>query len=138
MAQSTDQQIAHALDKGRHAQTDRTLARLLVIGGTRGAGRQVLHQALAAGDTVTALARDPARIDRGHERLTVRQGDVLAPATLGPAIAGQDAVLSTLGDSGRRPTALDSVGMRHIIHAMRRGRDPPGRRQRRAARQRRR
>jgi len=138
MAQSTDQQIAHALDKGRHAQTDRTLARLLVIGGTRGAGRQVLHQALAAGDTVTALARDPARIDRGHERLTVRQGDVLAPATLGPAIAGQDAVLSTLGDSGRRPTALDSVGMRHIIQAMRRGRDPPGRRQRRAARQRRR
>jgi len=118
MAQSTDRQIVHAPDNGRRVQTDSTIARLLVIGGTRGTGRHVLHQALAAGYTVTVLARDPARIDREHERLTVLHGDVLAPDTLEPAIVGQEAVISTLGGTGRRPTTLYSDGMRHIIRAM--------------------
>jgi putative NADH-flavin reductase len=92
-----------------------------VIGATRHTGKEVMQQALAAGYTVTALARDPARIDLQHERLHVVRGDVMDPATLAPAIAGCDAVLSALGATSayRAPTTLYSDGMRNIIQAMR-------------------
>ncbi len=118
MAQSTDRQTAHASTNEQSAQIDSAIAKLLVIGGTRGTGRHVLDQALTAGYAVTALARDRARIASEHERLTVLQGDVLDPDTLAPAMAGQDAVISTLGGASRGPTALYSDGMRHIIQAM--------------------
>ena len=118
MAQSTQPPIADASNAGRSTETGRKTAKLLVIGATRGTGRQVLQQALAAGCAVTALARDPVRVDREHERLTVLQGDVLDPATLTPAMAGQDAVVSTIGVTSRGPTTLYSDGMRHIIQAM--------------------
>ena len=39
----------------------------------------MIPQALAAGHTVTAVARNPAAITIQHERLTVVQGDVLEP-----------------------------------------------------------
>src|SRR5947207_14873218 len=110
MAQSTDLPIVDACNAGRSTETGRKTAKLLVIGATRGTGRQVLQRALAAGCAVTALARDPARVDREHERLTVLQGDVLDPATLAPAMAGQDAVGSNLGVTSRRPTTLYSDG----------------------------
>jgi putative NADH-flavin reductase len=94
--------------------------RLTIIGATQGTGRQLLDQALAAGHEVTALVRDPARIDTHHERLQVLRGDVLDPATLAPAVAGRDAVLSSLGAStGRAPTTLYSEGMRNAIQVMR-------------------
>jgi putative NADH-flavin reductase len=94
---------------------------LLVIGATRHTGKHVVQQALAAGHTVTALARDPARIDMQHERLRVVRGDVLDPATLAPAVVGCDAVASSLGATSayRAPTTLYSDGMRNIIQAMR-------------------
>jgi putative NADH-flavin reductase len=95
--------------------------KLLVIGATRGSGKQAVLQALAAGHAVTALARDPARVDIQHERLTVMRGDVMDPTTLMQAISGCDAVLSSLGVTSayRKPTTLYSEGMRNIIQAMR-------------------
>jgi len=105
----------HAPEAGKKA------LKLLVIGATRGAGREVARQGVAAGHAVTALARDPARVEVSHERLTVLRGDVLDPATLAPAMAGCDAVVSSLGvtSSFRAPTTLYSAGMQNIIQAMR-------------------
>ena len=97
--------------------------KLLVIGASRGTGRQVMQQALTAGHAVVALARDPARIDIRKDvpaqRLSVVRGDVLDPASLAPAMADRDAVISTLGVTSRAPTTLYSEGMRNIIQAMR-------------------
>ena len=99
------------------------MLKLLVIGATRGTGRQVMQQALAAGHAVVALARDPARIDVPKDLrdqwLSVVRGDVLDPSSLAPAMADRDAVISTLGVTGRAPTTLYSEGMRNIIQAMR-------------------
>jgi uncharacterized protein YbjT (DUF2867 family) len=51
--------------------------RLLVFGSTGGTGRQLLIQALDQDHSVTAYARDPAKIeDIQHSRLTVVRGDV--------------------------------------------------------------
>jgi putative NADH-flavin reductase len=111
--------LAH--DNGRSTETVTKPHHLLVIGATRGTGKQLVQQALAAGHTVTALARDPARVEIQDERLAVIRGDVLDAATLAQAMAGCDAVVSSLGVTSayRKPTTLYSAGMRHIIEAMR-------------------
>jgi putative NADH-flavin reductase len=110
MAQPANAHTRLAYDNGRSPETVTQMRHLLVIGATRHTGKEVMQQALAAGHTVTALARDPARIDIQHERLRVVRGDVLDPATLGQAMAGCDAVVSTLGATSayRAPTTLYS------------------------------
>jgi putative NADH-flavin reductase len=119
MAQTTDLPTAYASENGRVQETDKKTRTLLVVGATRGTGRQVMQQALAAGYAVTALARDPARVGVEHGRLRVLQGDVLDAATLAAAMAGHDAVVSTIGVTSRGPTTLYSEGMRNILAAMR-------------------
>lgn len=71
--------------------------RILIFGATGGTGRQLVEQALAQGHTVTAFARDPAKVTIKHPNLRVAQGNMLQPATVEAAVAGQDAVLSALG-----------------------------------------
>src|SRR5919199_3293242 len=121
MAQRTDIRTGPA--DGLSPEPATKTQKLLVIGATRGTGRQVMQQALAAGHAVVALARDPARIDIPRDvptqRLSVVRGDVLDPASLAPVIADRDAVISTLGVTTRAPTTLYSEGMRNIIQAMR-------------------
>jgi putative NADH-flavin reductase len=121
MAQRTDTRTGSA-DRLSPEPAGKTL-KLLVIGATRGTGRQVMQQALAAGHAVVALARDPARVDVPQDvlaqRLSVVRGDVLDPSSLAPAMADRDAVISTLGVTSRAPTTLYSAGMRNIIQAMR-------------------
>ena len=121
MAQPTPIQTSTAPANGQAPELGTKLMRILVIGATRGTGKQVALQALAAGHTVTALARDPARVDIQHERLRVARGDVMDPTTLGPAMSGCDAVLSSLGVTSayRKPTTLFSEGMGNVIQAMR-------------------
>ena len=71
--------------------------KILIVGATRGIGRNVLEQALAAGHAVTALVRDARRLDAQHERLKVVQGDVLDADSVALAMAGQEAVCCSLG-----------------------------------------
>jgi putative NADH-flavin reductase len=110
-----------AYENGRATESETPVRHLLVIGATRGTGKQVVQQALAAGHGVTALARDPARVEVRDERLSVIRGDVMDPATLAPAMVGCDAVVSSLGVTSayRAPTTLYSEGMRNIIQSMR-------------------
>jgi putative NADH-flavin reductase len=121
MAQSIHLSTGSTYDNGLSPEPARRALNILVIGATRHTGNQVMRQSLNAGHTVTALARDPARIDVQHEQLRVVRGDVLDPATLGQAMAGCDAVVSSLGATSayRAPTTLYSDGMRNIIQAMR-------------------
>lgn len=94
--------------------------RIAVFGATGGTGAQVVDQALAAGHDVVALARDPAAITRGHDRLRVLRGDVLAPETVAPAVKDVDAVVSALGIGYRRhATTVYSDGTGNVVAAMR-------------------
>jgi len=123
MAQRTDIRTGSADGHRVSPEPASKMLKLLVIAASRGTGRQVMQQALAAGHAVVALARDPTRIDVPHDvpdqRLSVVRGDVLDPASLAPAMVGQDAVISSFGVTSRRPTTLYSDGMRNIIQAMR-------------------
>jgi len=95
--------------------------RLLIVGASGGTGRALVQQALARGDEVTALVRNPARFPIADPRLTVVTGDVMKPETLDAAVRGQDAVLSALGHKRWfHPSRILSTGTRNLIDAMRR------------------
>ena len=92
--------------------------KLLVFGSTGGTGRELVKQALDQGHSVTAYARDPSKIeDLQHPSLKVVSGDVLDPATVESAVAGQEAIFSTVG-AGARRTTLREEGTRNIVEAM--------------------
>ena len=94
--------------------------KLLVFGSTGSTGRELVRQALERGHDVTAYARNPAKIDDiQHANIRVVRGDVLDPAAVESAVAGQEAVLSAIG-AGAGRTSLREDGTRNIIEAMQR------------------
>src|SRR3990170_1129432 len=92
---------------------------IMIVGATRGIGRQLLEQTLASGHTVTALVRDPQRLAAQHERLKVVKGDILDSDSVALAMAGQDAVCCTIGVKTPwiRVTVF-SEGTRNLLQAM--------------------
>src|SRR5689334_4346806 len=94
---------------------------IVVFGANGQTGRLLTKQALAAGHIVTAVTRHPMAFPLRHERLHVMAGDVFGPGSVDAAVAGQDAVLSTLGvPFSRKSIAVYSEGMAHIAAAMKR------------------
>jgi len=71
--------------------------KLLVLGGTRGIGQQVVAQALQAGHEVTAFSRTADKIPVHDDRLHLTVGTVTDGSSLSLAVRGQDAVISALG-----------------------------------------
>ncbi|MCG6940841.1 MAG: SDR family oxidoreductase [Thiohalocapsa sp.] len=89
---------------------------IALFGATGGTGRQVLEQALAAGHTVRALARDPARLP-ARDGLTVIGGDVLDQAAADACVEGTEAVICVLGTKpGDEP--VEAAGTERILAAM--------------------
>lgn len=93
---------------------------IAVFGATGGTGRQVVQQALAAGDQVTALVRDPARLAVQSPSLTVVQGDVLDPTKVAETIQDADAVVVSLGNTANNTDYVVSQGTQVIVDAMQR------------------
>jgi putative NADH-flavin reductase len=91
--------------------------RLTIFGASGRTGRHLVDQALAAGDQVTAVVRDRARLPLRHDRLRVVAADVMDPAALMPAVTGADAVLSVLGPHSRHDT-INAPAVRSILTAM--------------------
>ncbi|MFD3513688.1 NAD(P)-dependent oxidoreductase [Streptomyces sp. NPDC058657] len=74
------------------------MARITLFGATGTLGSRILREALDRGHQVTAVVRDPAKLDgQSHRNLTVRTGDVLDPAAVAEAARGQDVVVSAVG-----------------------------------------
>ncbi len=94
--------------------------KLLIFGSTGGTGRQLVGRALGRGHTVRAFLRDPGKLDAGHSRLEVFQGDVTDLGAVERAVEGQEAVLSALGVPGlpARRSTLRTDGTRNIVRAM--------------------
>lgn len=95
-------------------------ARVAVFGANGQTGRLLTELALARGHAVTAFTRHPARFPIHHPELRVVGGEVGDVRAVDHAVAGQDAVLSSLGvPFSRQPVSVYSEGVRHIIAAMR-------------------
>src|SRR3954467_1140661 len=93
--------------------------KIALFGANGGTGRVLAAQALDAGHQVTAVTRHPETFALEHERLRVVTGDAMDAASVSAAIAGQDAVLSTLGvPFGKEPISVYSVGTGNIVAGM--------------------
>lgn len=92
--------------------------KLTVLGATGGTGRQVVEQALAAGHEVTALARDPNKLEIANPKLRVVKGGIQDAAAVEQAVADADAVISALGPRSNDPVFEISQGMDVILAAM--------------------
>jgi putative NADH-flavin reductase len=92
--------------------------KLLVFGSTGGTGRELVKQALAQDQEVTAYARSPDKLgDLTHPSLQVVRGDVLDPAAVEKAVPGHDAVLCAIG-AGAGQSTLRENGTRNIVQGM--------------------
>lgn len=80
------------------------MAQLVVFGASGMIGRRVLAEALDRGHHVTAVARDPKKIEGGNPNLAVVAGDVTDPAAVTRVAQGQDAVIAAVS---RRGPGLD-------------------------------
>jgi putative NADH-flavin reductase len=90
--------------------------KLVIFGSTGSIGRRLVVQALEQGHTVTAFARNPAKLEIEHANLTIVQGDALDSASVEKAVEGQEAVLCSLG-AGSKGT-IRSEATRNIVGAM--------------------
>jgi putative NADH-flavin reductase len=92
---------------------------ILVFGASGRTGRELVKKALSLNHRVTAFVRNPAKINVSHENLKIIQGDIINSESVEQAVAGHDAVLSTLGAAS--PFKYDhSVveGIGNIVKAM--------------------
>jgi len=93
--------------------------KVLVIGGTRGTGREVVAAAHAAGHELTLLARNAERISLPVTGVRIVVGDAGDADDLERAVAGQDAVVWTVGvGPTRRPVHLFSRSTQFLLAAM--------------------
>jgi putative NADH-flavin reductase len=92
---------------------------IVVFGANGPTGQLLTKQALAAGHAVTAVTRHPETFPLRDARLQMMRGDVFELSDVEQAVAGQDAVLSTLGvPYSFKPITLYSQGTAHLVQAM--------------------
>jgi uncharacterized protein YbjT (DUF2867 family) len=93
--------------------------RLAVFGGTSPTGQHLVQQALQAGHTATALARNPAKL-AARDGLTVIEGQLTDTQAIASAVKDAEAVISLLGPPtrGRVEVAAILDGNRNIVAAM--------------------
>lgn len=99
------------------------MAKVLIVGASRGIGLETVKRALDAGHSVRAMARSARRIPVRHADLETFDGDVLDRAAVDRALEGVDAVVQTLGISMGpqtmlRPVRFFSDATRTLVAAM--------------------
>lgn len=99
------------------------MARILIVGASRGTGLQAVRKALAAGHRVRALARSASSIPIEDEKLERITGDATDRTALENALEGFDAVIVTLGlppslAATISGTQLFSTATRALVDAM--------------------
>jgi len=93
---------------------------IVVFGASGRTGRLVVEQALAKRHVVTAFVRSAAALTEQPPSLRVAVGDALDEAAVEAALAGQQAVVTTIGPNSNRPDNVGSDTTATIIKAMKR------------------
>jgi putative NADH-flavin reductase len=69
---------------------------IVLFGATGTIGSRILNELLARGHAVTAVVRDPSKLE-GRENLTATAGDIFDAASVTEAVRGADVVVSAYG-----------------------------------------
>lgn len=94
-------------------------ASFALLGATRGIGRAVLDLALERGHRVRALVRPDSTLDALHPNLTLVPGDATNPRDVATALAGTEALLSTIGAPARSKHQVRTRAAEACVEAMR-------------------
>ncbi len=93
--------------------------KVTIIGASHGIGAQLLAYALEEGHEVTALLRKPDRQNISNTNLQKIKGDILDPASVAVATAGQDAICVCIGiPPTRKPVEVFSKGIKNVLAAI--------------------
>ena len=92
--------------------------KIVVFGASRGAGLQVVKQALEAGHHVSAFVRTPSSFTEKHANLNVFQGDAMDAEAVEKAISGQEAVVSALGPTRPPVPHMMETSAKNIVAGM--------------------
>jgi putative NADH-flavin reductase len=96
--------------------------KIAIIGASQGIGAELLKAAIEEGHEVTALVRDPAKLNANIPGLKVIKGDILDPSSVATAIAGQEAICVCIGiPPTRKPVDVFSRGTQNILGAINKG-----------------
>ena len=109
--------VLYDIQVREYTKHGRQQVKLTIFAATGGIGRLMLDQAIAAGDDVTAVVRNPGTLP-GQVRAVTADLAAADPAALESAVAGADAVLSGLGPRSRAEAGIASRGTRAIVTAM--------------------
>jgi uncharacterized protein YbjT (DUF2867 family) len=71
--------------------------KLVIFGAAGRIGRRILHEALARGHAVTAVVRDPARLEVMHAALSIVVADVSRADEVARTASGHDAAVNAIG-----------------------------------------
>ena len=89
-----------------------------IFGATGGTGKQLVEQALAAGNHVVAYVRNPSKLEFKHKYLTIVEGELADQMMIEQVVSGADAVISVLGPRGDSKDKPITRGMQNMIDAM--------------------
>lgn len=97
--------------------------KVALIGASGFVGSKILAEALQRGHQVTAIVRNPEKLDASQKNLTVKKTDVLQVDELAKILAGHDVVISSFnparGVAGAHVFDLHVNGHKAIIAAAR-------------------
>jgi len=97
--------------------------RILVYGATGKVGTHVVDEALQRGHVVTAVSRDPSRIQQQHQNLSAVAGDVLDPDSIASLVVDQDIVIISvrgiIGKSKNPEDAIQWIAVENVVNALR-------------------
>lgn len=93
--------------------------KVLVLGGTRGLGRDIAVAAHAAGHTLTVLARRPGELGATVSGVRMVVGDLTDAQDVERAVAGQDAVVwAVRAQAGVEVQQTNARGMQVVLGAL--------------------
>jgi len=97
--------------------------RIALIGGSGFVGSKILAEALQRGHQVTAIMRNPEKLDASQKNLAIKKADVLQIDELAKILAGHDVVISAFnparGVAGAHVYDLHVNGHKAILAAAR-------------------
>jgi putative NADH-flavin reductase len=95
---------------------------IVIYGATGEVGSHVVREALDRGHHVTAVSRNPAKVEMQHANLSVVKGDLLDRASVDETVAGQDVVIlsvrGVIGDSGSPESALQFIAAEMLVDVL--------------------
>ena len=92
--------------------------KVLVLGGSGSLGQHIVEQGLNQGHEISVLVRNPEKLRKYEGRVRLVHGNALDHEAVETAVAGQEAVVYSLGVNRPGRTTLFSESIRILIQPM--------------------